>query len=55
MPCFCAGFLVGGYETSRGQFPFMALLGYPGRGSLPIVYKCGGTLINRRYVVTAGD
>ena len=45
---------IGGETTKRGAIPFAALLGYknPFRGK-KIVYKCGGTLINRRYVLTA--
>ena len=49
----------GGEATTPGQFPFTALLGYPdrrkiqGREDKQTVYKCGGTLINHWYVVTA--
>jgi len=49
----------GGEETAPGQFPFTALLGYPvrvrsrGREINEIRYKCGGTLINHWYVLTA--
>ena len=45
------GYIVGGEEADIGQIPMMALLGY--RRSGEIFYACGGTLINRRYVLTA--
>ena len=49
-----SGYVLGGNTAAKGEFPFAALLGYknPG-GKRPIAYKCGGTLINRRYVLTA--
>jgi len=48
------GFIIGGEETKRGELPYQAALGYksvkrPGKYD----YNCGGTLINRRYVITA--
>ena len=46
-------FIVNGIDAKVGQFPFMALLGYRRPGVNKILYLCGGTLINRRYVVTA--
>ena len=54
--------IVGGEDTIPGEFPYTALLGntrkeiYPGTGqSYDVkIWFCGGTLINRRYVVTAG-
>ena len=36
-----------------GELPFMALLGYDPTGEGRIYYTCGGSLINRRYVLTA--
>eukprot|EP00092_Neocalanus_flemingeri_P015778 GFUD01017082.1.p1 GENE.GFUD01017082.1~~GFUD01017082.1.p1 ORF type:complete len:578 (-),score=97.32 GFUD01017082.1:48-1781(-) len=57
--------ILGGVATTPGQFPFTALLGYPNRERKwiekkrdwftidNIKYKCGGTLINHWYVVTA--
>merc|ERR1712106_660148 len=57
--------VLGGVATSPGMFPFTALLGYPNtkrRWSERLQewfnddspkYKCGGTLINHWYVVTA--
>jgi len=46
------GFVVGGNDTALGEFPWAVLLGqrYP---SGRTAWKCGGTLINRWYVVTA--
>ncbi len=54
--CFIslAEFVVGGSKASTGQFPFVALLGYVKSDGFSIEYLCGGALINRRYVVTAG-
>ena len=54
--------IVGGEDTIPGEFPYTALLGktrkeiYHGTGqSYDVnIWVCGGTLINRRYVVTAG-
>lgn len=47
-----SGQIIGGVVTKRGEIPFAALLGYQ-QTSDRIEYKCGGTLINRRYVITA--
>eukprot|EP00091_Calanus_sinicus_P018405 TRINITY_DN4193_c0_g1_i2.p1 TRINITY_DN4193_c0_g1~~TRINITY_DN4193_c0_g1_i2.p1 ORF type:complete len:119 (-),score=17.40 TRINITY_DN4193_c0_g1_i2:103-459(-) len=57
--------VIGGVDTAPGMFPFTALLGYPNSkrrwsqrehkhydDNSP-KYKCGGTLINHWYVVTA--
>jgi secreted trypsin-like serine protease len=47
--------VVNGNDTILGELPFMALLGYeldkanPGR----LYYTCGGSLINKHYVLTA--
>ena len=46
-------FVRGGQDASVGEFPFIALLGYKSDSSGRTVYKCGGSLINRRYVLTA--
>ena len=53
------GNIVGGKLTKHGDFPYMALLGYYhenilGReGTAGTYYTCGGSLINRWYVLTA--
>ena len=44
--------IIGGELAQPGEFPYMALLGYKLSGD-KIFYLCGGTLINRFYVVTA--
>jgi len=47
--------IVGGRNAKIGDFPFMALLGY-NPASIPgdeIFYVCGGSLINKHYVLTA--
>ena len=44
--------IVGGNVTKRGDYPYMALLGYD-FDSNGIIYGCGGSLINKWYVLTA--
>jgi len=46
------GFIIGGVVTKRGELPYQAVLGYKGRRG-KVKYNCGGTMINRRYVITA--
>merc|ERR1719219_1746727 len=48
-----AGFILGGVETKRGELPYQAVLGYKSRRGRKVKYNCGGTLLNRRYVITA--
>lgn len=43
--------IFGGTEARRGEFPYMALLGYLINGQ--IFYLCGGSVINARYILTA--
>ena len=43
--------VVGGEDATVGQFPWLVNLGYSQRGVTK--YKCGGTLIGKRYVLTA--
>ena len=47
-----SGYIVGGTKAKGGEFPFMAALGRltPENN---IFFMCGGTLINRRYILTA--
>jgi len=44
--------IVGGNEAGLGAYPWMANLGYQDNGRPP-VYKCGGSLISPKYVLTA--
>ncbi|KAM8710792.1 hypothetical protein ACLKA7_017427 [Drosophila subpalustris] len=45
--------IVGGSEAKKGAYPWIALLGY-GRGETSAAtFKCGGTLITARHVLTA--
>jgi len=46
-----AGFIVGGDDTMIGEYPFLALLGRNVADG--IKFFCGGTLINKWYVITA--
>jgi hypothetical protein len=51
------GYIVGGHDAKKGAYPFIAALGIKNTKNpekLDIIYTCGGNLINRRYVVTAG-
>jgi len=47
--------IVGGRKAKIGEYPFMALLGYdsPNVAGNEIFYVCGGSLINKKYVLTA--
>ncbi|XP_055642828.1 serine protease snake-like [Toxorhynchites rutilus septentrionalis] len=46
--------IVGGEEARKGEFPHQALLGYPSEDDpREITFKCGGTLISERYVLSA--
>ncbi|KAK3909565.1 Serine protease easter [Frankliniella fusca] len=44
--------IIGGNTTSVMELPWMARLGYTSRRGA-ISYRCGGSLINHRYVLTA--
>ena len=47
--------IVGGNIAKIGEYPWMALLGYdsPNVAGNEIFYVCGGSLINKKYVLTA--
>ena len=47
--------IVGGKTAKRGDYPWMALIGYdpPQRSGSDIFYLCGGSVINKHYVLTA--
>ena len=50
--------IVGGENATLGEFPWMALLGFKikvGRTKEDIFYLCGGSLINKHYVLTAAS
>jgi len=50
------GFIIGGVETKRGELPYQVVLGYPApkrQKKRKYNYNCGGSLLNRRYVITA--
>ncbi|XP_062552704.1 serine protease snake-like [Armigeres subalbatus] len=44
--------IVGGERARLGEFPHQALLGYPSETN-QIEFKCGGSLISKRFVLTA--
>jgi len=49
-----AGFILGGNDTRLGEYPFLALLGRRKKGRKKgIFWHCGGTLINKWYVISA--
>ena len=43
--------IFGGEDTKQGEIPFMALFGYEQNGE--VYYLCGGSIINKWYVLTA--
>ncbi|CAD7084974.1 unnamed protein product [Hermetia illucens] len=45
--------IVGGREIAPGQFPWMARLAYRNRTSGKLTYRCAGSVISDRYIVTA--
>uniref|UniRef100_A0A8D8F8J9 Venom serine protease Bi-VSP n=1 Tax=Culex pipiens TaxID=7175 RepID=A0A8D8F8J9_CULPI len=57
LPRTCGNFvysrIVGGTPANLFEFPWMALLAYRSEGSGSTEYDCGGSLINKRYVLTA--
>jgi len=48
-----AYFIAGGESAKLGQFPFMAQLGFLNPINQKIEYTCGGSLINKYFVLTA--
>lgn len=46
--------IIGGKNASIGQYPWLARLGYlVNDQKQEISFKCGGSLINKMYIVTA--
>ena len=45
--------IVGGQDAQLGQFPWLVNLGYQQDGQGEALFKCGGTLVGPRHVVTA--
>ena len=45
--------IVGGEDSSIGQFPWLVNLGYQANGQGDKLFKCGGTLIGPQHIVTA--
>ena len=49
-----AGFILGGNDTRLGEYPFLALLGRTSRrNKASVFWHCGGTLVNKWYVLSA--
>ncbi|XP_044739147.1 venom protease-like [Chrysoperla carnea] len=46
------GRIIGGFNVSEGQFPWMVALGYD-NGNGKLEYKCGGSLITSNHILTA--
>lgn len=47
------GLIVGGQDTAPGEFPHMAAIGYK-IDKNNLAFRCGGSLISNRFVITAG-
>ena len=45
--------IVGGQEAELGAYPWLANLGFQLGGKGTVQFKCGGSLIGPRYVITA--
>merc|ERR1719367_2611562 len=45
--------IVGGQDAQMGQFPWLVNLGYRQAGKGDTLFKCGGTLIGPKHVITA--
>ncbi|XP_055849493.1 phenoloxidase-activating factor 3 isoform X2 [Episyrphus balteatus] len=45
--------IVGGKDSGPGQFPWIARVGYVNKTSQKVSYRCAGSLISDRYVITA--
>ncbi|XP_023332008.1 melanization protease 1 isoform X2 [Eurytemora carolleeae] len=45
--------IVGGQNADLGQYPWLVNLGYRQNGGSNNLFKCGGTLIGKRHVITA--
>ena len=45
--------IYGGKEPDVGQYPWVALLGYSVKGNNKLEWRCGGSLIGDRYILTA--
>ncbi len=45
--------IVGGEEAQIGSYPWLANLGFQLSGKGKVEFKCGGSLIGPRYVITA--
>ncbi|OXA60559.1 CLIP domain-containing serine protease 14D [Folsomia candida] len=46
--------IIGGEVVPHGSLPWMARLGYRHKGTGKLEYYCGGSVINKRYILTAG-
>lgn len=54
VPKIVSPYITGGTVAKKGEFPHMAVLGYPStEDGISVSWDCGGTLISDRYVITA--
>ncbi|CAG9797094.1 unnamed protein product [Chironomus riparius] len=47
------GLIIGGMNSKPGEFPHMVAIGYKGPFSSIVSFRCGGSLISERFVLTA--
>ncbi|KAL7039771.1 hypothetical protein ACKWTF_000108 [Chironomus riparius] len=47
------GLIIGGMNSKPGEFPHMVAIGYKGPYSRIVSFRCGGSLISERFVLTA--
>jgi secreted trypsin-like serine protease len=48
--------ILGGQQADPGEFPHQVVLGYPDEfDAAKISYDCGGSLISKSFILTAGE
>lgn len=51
-PGFIGGYVVGGHDATRGDFPYQISLQYG--YTFLLTHMCGGSILNERWIMTAG-